>query len=137
MALPLVAPIVSVVVGGLKISAAVAAIMAALVFIQDWLGIFPDWLVNVFATLFSALVSMLKDVVLWVFEQVLDLIIYILDGFEFDFSVFNPAQYIGGMPADVVNVVGLIRVPEAVAIILAAIGIKVILQLIPFTRLGG
>lgn len=137
MALPAIAAIASAVGGVIKATAAIGAIMVTLFFIADWLKIFPDWLSVLLFAVLTAAGRMLKDLFFWILDNVLEFVVAILESLEFDFSLFNPAQYIGGMPADVVNVIGLIRVPEAIAIILAAIGIKVILQLIPFTRLGG
>ncbi|MOA59084.1 hypothetical protein D3C78_1836160 [compost metagenome] len=42
----------------------------------------------------------------------------------------------GAIPAEVLNVLGLLGAGEAVAIIISAIGVRMLLQLIPFTRLG-
>jgi len=76
------------------------------------------------------------DMAAWLFEQVLDLIIVILDSFNLSFDFLNVAQYIPALPADVVNLMGLLGVGQALGLIFGAIVIKVILQLIPFTRLG-
>ena len=46
---------------------------------------------------------------------------------------FAPA---GGLPAEILNVMALCGVGSAVTIITTAIGIRLALQLIPFTRLG-
>lgn len=78
------------------------------------------------------------DLVCWAFEGLLKLMGVVLSGLPGPdaFAALNPAQYINGAPADLVNMIGLVRVGEALAIILAAIGIKLVLQVIPFTRLG-
>lgn len=136
MALPAIGAIVGAAVQVIEVSAGIAAVVAILYWIQDWLGIFPDWLVNLVAAMFEALWDLVRDIFYWIFEQVLDLAIHILNGLDFDFSMFNPAQYISGLPSELVNVIGLIRVGEALAIIVGAIVIRIVLQLIPFTRLG-
>lgn len=94
------------------------------------------WLLALVIAMFAAWWLLGTDLGCWMFEQVLLLTISILDGLNLDFSVFNPAAYVSGLPADTVNMLGLIRVPEALAIILSAIVIRITLQLIPFTRLG-
>ena len=76
------------------------------------------------------------DLGVWFFEQVLDLLISILNSFSFDLSIFNLSNYLAGIPPDLANMLGLIRLGEAFTIIFSAIVIKITLQLIPFTRLG-
>ncbi|WP_316896575.1 DUF2523 family protein [Ralstonia mannitolilytica] len=80
----------------------------------------------------------MTDLFCWAFEGVLAVLQVVLDGLPGPqaFQGLNPAQYIAGMPPELVNMLGLIRLGEALAIILGAIGIKLVLQVIPFTRLG-
>lgn len=94
------------------------------------------WLLALVVAMFAAWWLLGTDLGCWLFEQVLLLTIELLNGLNLDFSMFNPAQYVSSMPAELVQGLGLMRVPEAIAIILAAIVIRVTLQLIPFTRLG-
>lgn len=76
------------------------------------------------------------DLAAWVFEQVLNLVISILGSFNLSFDFLNVAQYIPALPDDVVNIMGLLGIGQALGIIFSAIVIKLVLQLIPFTRLG-
>lgn len=76
------------------------------------------------------------DLGAWVFEQVLDVAIAALNAIDFDSQTFNPGTYIAALPSEVTNMLGLLRVGEALAIILAAITVRITLQLVPFTRLG-
>ncbi|RJG00962.1 DUF2523 family protein [Noviherbaspirillum sedimenti] len=96
------------------------------------------WFGNLFKAVFSSLWHLVTDVFCWIFEGLLTLVQTVLDSLPGpdSFSLFNPAQYVTGLPSDLVNMIGLIRVGEALAIILAAILIKLTLQIIPFTRLG-
>lgn len=94
------------------------------------------WIIALVIAMYAAWWLLGTDLGCWLFEQVLQLVISILNTVSLDFSAFNPGQYISGLPADVVNMLGLIRVGEALAIIVAAIVVRVTLQLIPFTRLG-
>lgn len=85
---------------------------------------------------FAALWLLGTDLGAWVFDQLLTVVETVLDSFTIDFSIFNPAQYISGLPPELVNIMGLCRIGESLGIIAAAVGIKVLLQLVPFTRLG-
>lgn len=113
------------------IGAFFTAILAKIVAFATWFGL-------LFKACFVALWLLGTDAFCWLFEGVLAVVQSVLDGLPGpdSFSLFNPAQYIAGLPPDFVNMIGLIRLGEAFAMILAAILIKLTLQIIPFTRLG-
>jgi hypothetical protein len=92
------------------------------------------WFSDLFVAVFVALYDLLKDGASWCFEQVLDVAIDAVSGI--DVSGISAAGGWGSLPAEVVNILALIGVGEAIAIITAAIGIRLVLQLVPFTRLG-
>ena len=77
------------------------------------------------------------DLASWIFEQVLNVVIGILNTFSLSLDFLNITNYISGLPPEVVNIMGLLGVGQAIGIIIAAIVVKITLQLIPFTRLGG
>lgn len=107
------------------------AILAKVVSFAVWLGALT-------VAIFAASWFLGTDLGCWMFEgflKVIQEILTALPGTD-EFTLFNPAQYINGLPGDFVNMIGLIRVGEALAIILAAILIKLTLQIIPMTRLG-
>jgi hypothetical protein len=97
-----------------------------------------SWLILLVKGVFLAGWLIFTDLFCWLLAGLFALIQTVLnelpgpDGF----ALFNPATYVSGLPADLVNMIGLIRIGEALAIILAAILIKLTLQIIPFTRLG-
>ena len=102
--------------------------------------------------------SWIKDL----FQQLVDGLGYILtsilelvkDGFYFFFDLFmtvidtiilsaialfepiDIGQYMSGFPPEAAWVLGQIGLPQALGMIVSSIGIRIILQLIPFTRLG-
>lgn len=108
-----------------------SAILAKFVSLATWIG-------KLFVAVFASLWLLVTDLGCWMVESLLELVQVVLDGLPGPdgFSLFNPAQYIAGLPADLVNMIGLVRIGESFAIILAAILIKLTLQIIPFTRLG-
>lgn len=99
---------------------------------------FASWLILLTLAIFAGLWFLGTDLGCWIVEELLQVIQEVLDELPGPdaFAALNPAQYVSSLPPDIVNMVGLIRVGEALAIILAAIGIKLLLQIIPFTRLG-
>ncbi len=101
-------------------------------------GALATWLGKLLIGVFASGWFLLTDVVCWFFDGILKLTQTILNGLPGTnaFAALNPAQYISGAPADLVNMIGLMRVGEGLAIILGAIAIKLVLQLVPFTRLG-
>lgn len=93
---------------------------------------FERWGKSVLLTLFD----MLKDFLYFIFETLLEIVQLILNGLGSLFDSINLAQYISAIPPDVSNVMGLTGLGQAMSMIVAAIGIRVLLQLIPFVRLG-
>lgn len=70
----------------------------------------------------------------WVFDQLLGLVVSALSAIDLGgLNNYNPQT---GFTSEMLNIMGLIGLGEASAIIVTAIGIRLILQLIPFTRLG-
>ncbi len=106
-------------------------------YIVEWLEGLWDNIIEFFMSVIYTVRDMLKDIIFWLFETFLDLTIYILNGLSETLSFnFNPGQYIAGMPSEVTQVLGLCRIGDCMVIIVGAIIIKILLQLIPFTRLG-
>lgn len=93
---------------------------------------FERWAKSLVLTIFDVL----KDVLYFILETLLEVVQLILNGLGSLFNAMNLAQYISAIPPDVANVMGLIGIGQAMSVIVAAIGIRVILQLIPFVRLG-
>lgn len=111
------------------IGAAVTAILSKIVGFAAWLGLLA-------VAMFAAFWLLGTDLGAWIFEQVLTIAIAALDSIPWNAEVFNPGSYISALPPEVTNIMGLLRLGECVAIIAAAVILKIILQLIPFTRLG-
>ncbi len=105
-------------------SAVIAKISAAL-----------EWFLNLFVIAFEALWFLVQDAACWPFDQVMDVVtsaIYAID-------VSGLSGHLGAwssLPAEIVNVLGLLGIGQAAAIIVLAITVRLVLQLIPFVRLG-
>lgn len=105
---------------------------------MDWLkqalADMVKWIGELFKSTFKALWDILKDIFAWLVEQLLDMVVSAISAI--DLSGLEGVDGWGSLPSEVMNVMGLLGVGEASAIIVSAIGIRLVLQLIPFTRLG-
>jgi hypothetical protein len=101
-------------------------------------GQLASWFINLFKAVFTSAWLILQDICTWVFIESLKLVALVLNALPGAdaFGALNPGQYMSSLSAETVQILGLIRIGEAFAIILAAIAIKLALQVIPFTRLG-
>lgn len=111
------------------------AIATAIGFILAKIGSALSWIGGLAAAAFIALYDLARDAVCWVLDQLLTLAISILSSFDFS----GLSQHVGswaGLPAGVLEVLAAIGLSTAVGIIVSAIGIRLLLQLVPFTRLG-
>lgn len=93
------------------------------------------WIGDLFAASLVAVYAVFKDGFTWVFDSLLGVAVSALSAVD----VSSIAQYTSGarnLPAEILNVLALLGVGEACAIIAAALLIRMTLQLIPFVRLG-
>lgn len=93
------------------------------------------WVGELAKAVFVALWDMVKDAACWPFEQMLKIVIATLNSFDTS-ALTGSVQGWGSLPAELLNVLGLLGVGTALTIIGAAIAIRFGLQLIPFVRLG-
>lgn len=104
-------------------------VLAKIAAVVKWFG---DLAIQVFVDLWE----IITDIPCWVFDQVCGVVISAIS--ELDLSGLD--SYTAGawasLPAELLNVLALLGVGDAVLIIATAIGIRLVLQLIPFTRLG-
>lgn len=106
------------------------------IWLYDLIIDFFPWLWSFLKQLFIALMNILQDFMSWIFEELLDLAISLLNSVPGVETLQQLSQYYGGLPSEVLSMMGLIGIPEATGIIVTAILIRLFLQLIPFTRLG-
>jgi len=75
------------------------------------------------------------DAFCWPFDQITDILVSAVQSLDLSGLQQQVGSW-GSLPADVINVLGLLGVGQASAIIISAITIRLTLQLIPFVRLG-
>ncbi|WP_419147509.1 DUF2523 family protein [Pseudoalteromonas 'SMAR'] len=99
--------------------------------VQTWED-FKLFVYSMMLTFFDAL----KDILFWLMESFLDLIIVILDGLGTLFDGLNVAQYINAIPPTTQYFATASGLGQAMGMIITSLTIRFLLQLIPFTRLG-
>jgi hypothetical protein len=104
--------------------------------LADWLASFWDALVCLVQSAVQSVQDALKDLFFWVFDTTLEFLAVLLAGLDTGLDAFNPATYFAALPGDVSNVLGLLGLGECIAIIVAALLIRFVLQTIPFVRWG-
>lgn len=104
--------------------------------LTEWFGSVWDSFERWGKSLLLTLLDLLKDAMYFLLEMLLEVVQAILNGMGSLFDAINFAQYISAIPPDVSNIMGLIGLGQAMTMIVAAISIRVVLQLIPFVRLG-
>ncbi|MCQ1056923.1 DUF2523 family protein [Photobacterium sp. DNB23_23_1] len=102
-----------------------------------------DWIVDLFNILLDflyklvlSLVDMLIDSVYFILEQLLVVGKGLISLISDMLAPVDLSEYMTGFPPSVSWVLGQIGLPQALGIIITAITIRLILQLIPFVRLG-
>lgn len=94
-----------------------------------------QWIGELGKAVFAAAWDFVRDAFCWPFEQIMDIVVSAVSALDLS-GISTYTGTWGTLPAEIINVLGLIGVAEVSAIIITAIGIRLILQLIPFTRLG-
>ncbi|MFA9283880.1 MULTISPECIES: DUF2523 family protein [unclassified Comamonas] len=105
-----------------------AAILKTLQAIWKWFG-------DLAGEQFQKLWDLLTDVVCWALDGILGLVVSAVSAVDLS-GLDSYSNSVGEVPAEILNVMQMAGLGTASQIIIAAIGIRLVLQLIPFTRLG-
>lgn len=93
------------------------------------------WIGDLFKAVFIALWDFIRDAVCWPFEQIMDIVLAAVSAVDMT-GISSQVGAWGSLPSELLNILGLLGIGTAASIIVAAIGVRLVLQLIPFTRLG-
>jgi len=94
-----------------------------------------DFIARLFVQVFVDLWEFATDLPVWIFAQVLDIAAAAVEALDLD-GLTQYASTWGALPAEILNVLGLIGLAEALGIIATAALIRLAMQVIPFVRLG-
>lgn len=81
-------------------------------------------------------VDAMKDLMIWLFDVLFDLFIHAIDSLGSMFQGLNFTQYILLIPDETKQILALTGISEAMTMVITCIIIRILLQLIPFVRLG-
>lgn len=98
-------------------------------------GIFA-WIVVQAKSALLTLWDMFTDLLLFIVDLFMSVGLIALEGMSEALQLVNITNYINAMPADVLGVVNAIGLGEAIGMVMAAGTARLLLQLIPFVRLG-
>lgn len=94
-----------------------------------------DYITRLVVQVFVDLWEFATDVPVWVFAQVLDVAGTAIEALDLSGLTQYTSAW-AGLPAELMNVLGLIGLAEGLGIIAAAALIRLTMQVIPFVRLG-
>lgn len=102
----------------------------------DWfVGAFNDFIDFLYRLLLT-LFDMLKDIFIWIMEQLLNLGQLLLSGMGSLLSGLDIASYWSLIPPETGYYLNVLGVSQAPGMIVTALSIRFLLQLIPFVRWG-
>lgn len=104
--------------------------------ILSFIGSIPLWIIGLFSAFFLSLFDLGKDILCWCFDQMLTLLIYIISSIDVSSVSFDVSSFWAVIPSQALNIMSYLYLPQAMAMIFSAIGIRLFMQLIPFVRLG-
>lgn len=93
------------------------------------------WVGQLFVKCWVAVWDLVRDAACWPFEQVMKIVVSAVGSLDLS-ALTGLVTSAGSLPSEVLNILGLLHAGTCISIITAAIGIRIVLQLIPFTRLG-
>ena len=94
-----------------------------------------EWFGKLFVAVFKAAWDFIRDALTWPIEQLLDVAKSALEAIDVSGITTNLNAW-GSLPSEVSNILGLLGAGTAINIIASAIAVRLVLQLIPFVRLG-
>lgn len=110
------------------LSAGLSMLMGKIAAVVSWFG-------GLFVAVFVGLWWLVTDGFVWIFDQIMSVAVSGVGSVSTG-SIPSLGNYWGSLPAELLNVLGLIGFGEAFAILAAALAVRFALQLIPFVRLG-
>ena len=102
----------------------------------DWIVVQFETLVNAIYNVYVSIKNVLFDIPPWILDQVLTIANTLLISVLSILQPIDISQYLTSLPPQVSWTLSMIGIPQCLAIISTAIVTRLLLQLIPFTRLG-
>jgi hypothetical protein len=97
---------------------------------------FGNWLYDILYSMVSTIGVMLYDLLLFMMSGFFALGRLALDGVALTLETLNLGDYMTFLGPEIQSWLVAIGIPEAIGMVITAITVRLVLQLIPFTRLG-
>ncbi|WP_332397383.1 DUF2523 family protein [Vibrio metschnikovii] len=102
----------------------------------QWIKDIYQKLLDLLYMIYISLRDILFDIPLYVFDQIFKVAGRAMQAVLQMFKPFDLSNYLTFIPSEVSWVLSMVGLPQCLAIIASAIALRLILQVIPFTRLG-
>ncbi len=102
----------------------------------DWIVVQFETLINAIYNIYVSIKNVLFDIPPWILDQVLSIASGLLSSILAMLEPVDLSQYLTGLPDEVAWTLSQIGIPQCLGIIGTAIVVRLLLQLVPFTRLG-
>ncbi len=102
----------------------------------DWLAGRWNAFIDFMWRLVLSIYDMLKDFFFWMIEQLMSVGVYILDAMGYMFNGLDVAQYFSAIPPETSHMLLITGFSEALGMVTTFLGIRIIIQMIPFVRWG-
>lgn len=102
----------------------------------EWLSNRWNDMIDYLWRLVLSFYDMLKDFFIWIMESLMDIGIFMLDGVGAMMSGLDIAQYMSFLPPETAYMLSITGFSEAMGMVVTCLGIRFILQMIPFVRWG-
>lgn len=102
----------------------------------DWFAKRWGELLNFLYSLVLSIYDVLHDFACFIFESLLNIALTSLGALGSILNTMDISQHLTFLPDEIKNTMSLVGISDASVIIIAAITVRIFLQLIPFTRLG-
>ena len=103
---------------------------------MDWFAETWNEAKQFFYSLVLTIQDIYKDIFIWLFESFMDISILAIHGLDSFFEGLDIASHINSLPPEVSYYASAIGLSQAMGMIIISITIRLLLQLIPFVRLG-
>jgi hypothetical protein len=102
----------------------------------DWLASRFNDIIDFFWRLVLSIFDMLKDLFYFIIEALMMVGVTILNGLGSLMSGLDIAPFFSALPAETLSIMTQIGISQALGMIVTCLGIRFILQMIPFVRWG-
>lgn len=97
---------------------------------------FGNWLYDILYSMAATKGIILENILFGIFDAFLQIGQLAISGLGLMLQPFGIQHLVNALPPDVRGMMVAIGLPEALGIVVSAIAVRLLLQLIPFTRLG-